>query len=321
MSWTITADLAAFETEAGPFLRERPVENSVPVTVTAALRRRGLDAYGGQPPLFGWWRPEPGAAVAAAFLRTPPHPPLLTGGPPSAAGELAEVWPGEAPGGVRGERESAEAFGAAWAARTGAEVTVERAMRLYRLGDLTPRRPAPPGRARVAGPADRELLLRWHRAFTVDIGEPPVDDERAMDDAIALGGRTVWERDGEPVAMAGRAADAADPSGTVRVVAVYTPPAHRGHGYAGGATAAVSRAALDAGARDVVLFADLANPVSNALYRHLGFRPVRDHVSLAFGDGDRDGDGDVSGGGALAGGGGVESGGALADGGSGEPGE
>ncbi|MEU6851659.1 GNAT family N-acetyltransferase [Actinacidiphila alni] len=285
MGWTITDDLTAFETEATAFLRTRPMENSVPITVTAALRRRGPDAYGTQPPLFGWWRPEPGADVAAVFLRTPPHPPLLPRGDTAAARELAALWPTDALPGVRGDKETAETFGAAWRERTGAEVTVERVLRLYRLGTLTPRDPAPPGAARTATAADRDLLLRWQHDFAVDVNEPPVDDERAVDDAIARGARTLWEHDGEAVAMAGSAADPAD-AGTVRVLAVYTPPARRGRGYAGAVTTAVSRAARAAGARDVVLFADLANPVSNALYRHLGFAPVRDHVTLGFGAAD-----------------------------------
>jgi predicted GNAT family acetyltransferase len=44
----------------------------------------------------------------------------------------------------------------------------------------------------------------------------------------------------------------------------------------------VSQAALDAGARDVVLFTDLANPTSNALYQRLGYRPVADRVEWSF---------------------------------------
>jgi predicted GNAT family acetyltransferase len=63
---------------------------------------------------------------------------------------------------------------------------------------------------------------------------------------------------------------------------VYTPPARRGHGYAAGATAAVTQAALDAGATDVLLFTDLANPTSNALYPRLGYRPVGDRLELSF---------------------------------------
>lgn len=41
-------------------------------------------------------------------------------------------------------------------------------------------------------------------------------------------------------------------------------------------------AALDAGATDVVLFTDLANPSSNALYQRLGYRPVQDRIVLSF---------------------------------------
>lgn len=72
-------------------------------------------------------------------------------------------------------------------------------------------------------------------------------------------------------------------AGTARVAPVYTPAGLRGRGYAGAATAAVSRAALDAGAEEVVLFTDLANPTSNALYRRIGYEPVVDRVALDFG--------------------------------------
>jgi predicted GNAT family acetyltransferase len=45
---------------------------------------------------------------------------------------------------------------------------------------------------------------------------------------------------------------------------------------------AVSLAAQQAGAREVVLFTDLANPTSNALYQRLGYRPVSDRHVLLF---------------------------------------
>jgi predicted GNAT family acetyltransferase len=47
-------------------------------------------------------------------------------------------------------------------------------------------------------------------------------------------------------------------------------------------TVEVSRAALAAGATDVVLFTDAANPISNALYRRLGYVPVVDWVVYDF---------------------------------------
>jgi predicted GNAT family acetyltransferase len=33
-----------------------------------------------------------------------------------------------------------------------------------------------------------------------------------------------------------------------------------------------------------VLFTDLANPTSNAIYQQIGFRPVRDNKSVSFAD-------------------------------------
>ncbi|GGW13395.1 hypothetical protein GCM10018980_72150 [Streptomyces capoamus] len=51
----------------------------------------------------------------------------------------------------------------------------------------------------------------------------------------------------------------------VRVDPAYTPAHLRGRGYAGAVTVEVSRAALAAGATDIVLFTDPDNPTSNAL--------------------------------------------------------
>jgi len=73
-------------------------------------------------------------------------------------------------------------------------------------------------------------------------------------------------------------------AGAIRVAPVYTPPEHRGRGYAAGATAAATRAALDAGAEEVLLYTDLANPTSNRLYARLGYRPVEDSVAFVFDD-------------------------------------
>ena len=66
--------------------------------------------------------------------------------------------------------------------------------------------------------------------------------------------------------------------GGIRLGPVYTPPGLRGRGYGAAVTAAVSRQALDLGAYEVVLYTDLTNPTSNALYPRLGYRPVEDRA-------------------------------------------
>jgi predicted GNAT family acetyltransferase len=48
-------------------------------------------------------------------------------------------------------------------------------------------------------------------------------------------------------------------------------------------TIAASRAAQDPGAAEVVLFPDLANPTSNALYQRLGYEAVADRAIYSFG--------------------------------------
>jgi predicted GNAT family acetyltransferase len=63
-------------------------------------------------------------------------------------------------------------------------------------------------------------------------------------------------------------------AGQARVGPVYTPPERRGRGFGGAVTAAVSQAAIDAGVAEVLLYTDLANPTSNALYQHLGYEPA-----------------------------------------------
>jgi predicted GNAT family acetyltransferase len=79
--------------------------------------------------------------------------------------------------------------------------------------------------------------------------------------------------------MAGRTRPAA---GVVRIGPVYTPPEQRRRGYGGAVTVAVTQAALGDGAASVVLFTNLANPTSNALYVRLGYRPVSDRLQLNF---------------------------------------
>ena len=216
------------------------------------------------------------------FLHTPEFPVNLSFMSPPAAAELARdlAAAGRRLTGVHAGQEAAEAFAAAWRDRTGDIVAVHRLMRLFRLGELIRPEPGPEGAARLAARRDRDLLTEWFDAFVRDVGDPPGQDHgAAVDQRLGYGGLALWEVSGTPVSMAGVTRSVA---GMVRVGSVYTPPALRGRGYAGAVTAAVSRAARDAGVREVVLFTDLANPTSNALYQRLGYRPVEDRVTFSF---------------------------------------
>jgi GNAT superfamily N-acetyltransferase len=281
MAWTLTGDVAEYLTAAGGFLRARPAENTVQLAATETIRVQGPAAFGDEAPLFGWWA-APGGPVAAAFMHTPPFGVTLTPSPAVVAAALAETFAarGRFPAWVMADTTTAPSFAAAWERHTGQPARAVRRSRLYRLGRLLPPDPAPLGRARVATAADSGLLLAWLEAFhreADDLGGS--DMRRTVADRLSYGGLTLWETGDAPVSLAGATRAVA---GQARIGPVYTPPERRGRGFGGAVTAAVSRAAKDAGVAEVLLYTDLANPTSNALYQRLGYEPVSDSVQLLF---------------------------------------
>ncbi|MEU8772448.1 GNAT family N-acetyltransferase [Streptomyces sp. NPDC048606] len=279
MTWTFSTDPAAFPPAARRAVNARPVVDTHLVTVLDTLERRGPHAYGPHAPLFGWWT-DPTGAVTGALVRTPPFPLLLGVVPEEAVRALGAAFTAEPlladVDAVNARRADAEVLAASW----GAPARVTEENRLFRLAALADPDPAPDGRARTAVESDLPLLLEWARAFDAEIGSPAVASEAALRERISYGGALLWERDGAPRALAAFSR----PVGSVaRVQLVYTPPRERRHGYAAGIAHATSRAAYAAGAQEVVLFTDLANPTSNGVYRRLGFTPVEDRVRLERG--------------------------------------
>ncbi|MEU7281595.1 GNAT family N-acetyltransferase [Streptomyces sp. NPDC045431] len=279
--WHLTEDVDAFLAHAGAFLRSRPVPHIMPLTVIARLRARGADAYGAQATLFGHL--ERTGEVLATLHRLPSRGLGLTPLTPEQADGLAAHLAalGHSLPYVSADDGTATAFAEAWRRHTGAEPVPRVRLCLYRLGTLTPPTPFPAGRGRLVGERDHDRLMRWCAEFAADVGE-----DVSIDAASWAGTRfadkryTFWETpDGTPVSMAG-----ANPmvAGMVQVDPVHTPAHLRGRGYAGAVTVEVSRAALAAGAEEVVLFTNAANPTSNALYQRLGYVPVTDWTVYDF---------------------------------------
>jgi RimJ/RimL family protein N-acetyltransferase len=279
MAWRLTDSADDFLDAAGEHLRADPVLHTVQLTVLETLRLSGPSAFGDSPPVFGWHESASGA-TDGAFLQTPPFPVLLATLPPGSARSLLDLLAAERrpPSAVNVAGQDEATVLTAWTAATGGSGTSRMRSRLFRLGVLAPPDPCPPGAARLAGQGDRDLLVAWHAAFGSETGAAaPENAERTVADRLSHSGLMLWEADGEPVAMAGRTREVA---GVVRVSGVYTPPACRRRGYGGAVTTAVSQAALDARVAAVVLFTDVANPTSNALYQRLGYRPIGDRVVL-----------------------------------------
>ncbi|WP_155370554.1 GNAT family N-acetyltransferase [Catellatospora vulcania] len=267
MTWSTATDVHALLAAGGDFLRSRPVEHTVLLTEAAYLQARPSSA---PDQAYGWWRDAHGE-VAGAFLRAPGHPPILSAMPRAAVAALPEVL-GEAEAvGVDGAL--LEQVSAAWRAARGVTPVERSRITLYRLERFTP--PAlPAGRARVAGSADRELLLSWFHDLMAAFPDDPSEAAYVIDDPLGFGGITLWEVAGRPVAMAGRSRLVA---GMVRLGAVHAPGGDEAHAAAAFTAACAAASEI---ADHVLVFAGADAEAAATGYRELGFRPVLDRVML-----------------------------------------
>jgi GNAT superfamily N-acetyltransferase len=279
MTWTLTLDPDSFAAAAGGWLRSKPVQHTTVLTVLQTVRERGLSAYGDQPPQFGW-HSGPDGTADGAFLRTPPFPMLLAPLPAGAAGSLFDLLQARdiVPAGMNMVQADADAVTAAWRDAAGGSTSTVQRTRLYRLGLLLPPDPPPPGRSRLAATEDTGLLIDWHEAFADEAGTHGGQHaERQVADLLDRRAAILWEDEAVPVSMATLSRTVA---GVTRVGQVYTPPLRRRSGYGAAVTTAATQAALGAGSAEVVLFTDLANPTSNAIYQRLGYEPLMDWCAL-----------------------------------------
>jgi RimJ/RimL family protein N-acetyltransferase len=264
-----------FRAIAEPLYRRDPVAHTIELTLLRA------DKFPDDSLLLTVWND--GQPIGAA-LQTPPYPLACNGIPAEAADTLVANLAGWRPEltGVRGVRSRAAAFADAWHSTAGRAGTVSTEERLYRLGMLCVPNGVV-GTSRLATDDDRGLLVDWVELFFVETFSHNRDDaagERFVDSAIQVGDRFVlWDVDGTPASVAMLRAPA---FGVSRIGPVFTPREQRGHGYGSAVTAAAAELAHRSGTPDVVLFADLANPTSNAIYQRIGFEAVADSVRIDF---------------------------------------
>jgi GNAT superfamily N-acetyltransferase len=262
MTWHETTDVEQFLAATADLLLPDPGRYTVALTQAETERHRPGRTR------FAWWDAGAGEVTGAA-MNCPPFPMLVCTSPDEALPGLLALWRPDRVNGPTALAVQLAALAAGTAQLLGAQ-------RLFRLGTLTS--PQVPGAARIAEARDRDLVLGWFLAFMAEGHPLHVEDdvEAQVDERLAQESFLLWDDDG-PKSLAGGRPPA---FGAVRVGPVYTPPEHRGRGYGGAVTAAVTQRALDRGASEVVLFTDLTNPTSNALYPRLGYRPLADHAVL-----------------------------------------
>ncbi|WP_317496263.1 GNAT family N-acetyltransferase [Haloechinothrix sp. LS1_15] len=272
MDYRLHDDPAEFAERAGALFEADPVRHCIALPVLHTMLR-GHGAAGEAPLLVSIAE---GDRVIGAALQTPPAPLAVSAVPEACAGTLARALRehGAAPEAVSGPREAVAAFVAAWRESGAGEATEAMSLRLHRLTTL--REPSVPGELTFADDGDVDVLARYRAALAVEALPPSsvTDHREAARRSIAAGhAHGIWRVDGAPRSCAMATMPVCAMS---RIGGVYTPPEYRGHGYGSAVTAGMARWSLDQGAEHVLLFTDLANPVSNEIYRRIGFVPVHE---------------------------------------------
>jgi uncharacterized protein len=235
---------------------------------------------------YMWEVVDDGRTVGAATM-TPPRRLVVADSGPAAIEALAAAVHddlGSVPG-VLANRPTVDAFVAAWRELTGDAAGVTMEQGVFSLAEVQPV-PGASGGPRPAVEPDADLMVDWFVAFSAEaVPESPTSAEEARE---IIGHRLagdpmhtvwLWVVDDEVVSLSGHGN--LTPTG-VRIGPVYTPPKHRGRGYATALVAAQSQWLLDQGRRFCFLFTDLANPTSNAIYERIGYCRVADAIDYRF---------------------------------------
>ena len=277
MKIVVVGDAREFATLAESWLASDPFStNVIGVQLSGVLG--GTRVAGGEDI---WIVATDRGGVVGAAMHTPPFNLFLPRLPGGVASEIAKTLStaGRSLPGVNGEVDTVAEFVHAWTALRGVDSSLVRRTRMYRLGELTfPLGTA--GEARTGESDERDLVCEWFVRFRAEAApDAPAVATAFVARRLAAGEIWLWWAGGSPVALAARSAPA---GGVARVGPVYTPPAHRRCGYGSAVTARATRAALDAGANEVVLYTDLANPTSNAIYQAIGYVPDHDAEERRF---------------------------------------
>lgn len=277
-------DAAAFLRDAGALLGNDPAANNLALGIAQRL----VDRPGAYDEAFFWTAVHDGEVVGAALV-TPPYPavladPLDDGAVPAFVAALTEARP-DLPG-VTANEPWASRFADAWTAATGAPWRLALGQGVFVLTSLEPSRPTA-GAPRPATEQDRSLLTAWFHAFEREALQATIRDEGFADRDLSArldhgntAGLTIWDDEGTPVSLTGWSRI----PGGARIGPVYTPPEHRGRGYASNLVAHVSAEMLSGGAEACFLYTDLGNPTSNAIYRRLGYEQIAESSMIGFGD-------------------------------------
>ena len=267
---------------SGPYLEQNECENNLPIGLAYRLAEDPYYYTSELPVLLSIL--EQGQVVGVAVM-TPPKRIILSridtdiqAAAIHLVRHLREINR-QIPG-VVGPAVEAQAFADGWVEGVlGISVRLSKQMRVFEartVADL----PLSPGEMRFARLDDHPLMAQWIIGLSEAIGEP-VSLESAKSRAEKLINDQqlyVWDNEG-PVSIAGVSRPMRN--GTT-IGIVYTPPEHRGKGYATSCVLLLTKKLLSDGYSFSSLYTDLSNPTSNSIYTKIGYVPIGDALELDF---------------------------------------
>ncbi|MCL2462783.1 MAG: GNAT family N-acetyltransferase [Defluviitaleaceae bacterium] len=288
MRFQIYSEVKVFYNDTYDALMRHEAQNLIPLG-NVIIGSAGSDKSGWRDP-SGWFMAavsdETGVRLTAVM--TPPHYLTLydTDNTPDGGALSCLIQGIVAAGihipGVMTEASLAKRFAEEYSRETGNGYAVRKNQRIYELTRVNPEIPAV-GSIRPARESDMAFLPYWLAGFDRDcFGDRAADWDDMAGRAryqIAGGRLYILEDGGAPVSMANRSREMRTACG---VSYVYTPPYFRNRGYASACVAAVSRLCLERGFKRCVLYTDLANPVSNSIYRKIGYEAICDSTEIGF---------------------------------------
>lgn len=269
-----TTDPHEMLTRCAGLLAAEPVWTNLVATVAAteAARRDRRSTY--------LWVERSGQVTALA-MATPSQPVCVSDCSAVDAHALADALHRAADdvAGVTGPVLAAEEVARRWCGLTGATIRPGMRQGVHVCDEVVPPTGVRGG-PRLATAEDLDLVLAWTTDFSTEAGLGPVRVEAVAwsvaDDRVWLwqvpAGAGAGER---PVSLV----MVRSARGMTRVAPVFTPSPDRRHGYASALTAHVTKRALAAGYR-AMLLTDLANATANRIYSTIGYRRVGDAVVL-----------------------------------------
>lgn len=132
---------------------------------------------------------------------------------------------------------------------------------------------------------DIELLTDWYVRFNDEVHSLPritrVETKKNLTVRIEAGNVFIWRDDSGGIVSVAAVVRKTPNSCIIGIV--YTPPELRGRGYASSVVSKLTEHILSSGFTKAGLFTEADNPISNSIYRKIGYEPIGEYMDVMFG--------------------------------------